>query len=388
MKITWVTRSFLDYRIPVYEEVDKLSDNQLTVIYYADVVPERCQNKLRAILGDRAIGLSGEMRLTGKKSQPISKIKSKGIRIPLQPGLIKEIRRSEPDIMLSDGFFQWTYAALWLRLFKRIPHVMCYEGTPHTERNSGRIRTLYRKLSSKLIDRIACNGKLCREYVKSIGYPENKISNGNMAADFQTLSSNVESIEPKEKEKLKSDLGLNSVVYLFVGRLVEIKGVDKLLSAWKETFSKNDDVSLLVIGDGDQKAKLDSYIDQFNLKNVKLLGTIDHDTIYQYFAIANIFIIPTLQDNWSLVVPEAMSCKLPILSSKYNGCWPELVQPENGWVFDPLDENNLIDALKTSYNERNEWLEKGNVSYKLVQNFSPENVAQNIYDTCISTLPS
>ena len=57
MKITWVTRSFLDYRIPVYEAINSLSNNNLTVIYFKDVVPDRCQIKLGVILGNRAIGL-------------------------------------------------------------------------------------------------------------------------------------------------------------------------------------------------------------------------------------------------------------------------------------------------------------------------------------------
>ena len=108
MKITWVTRSFLDYRIPVYEAINTLCNNNLTVIYFKDVVPERCQNKLKLILGERAIGLSGELRIGGKKNQPLSSIKRNGIRIPIQPGLIRKIKNTNPDVILSDGFFQWT----------------------------------------------------------------------------------------------------------------------------------------------------------------------------------------------------------------------------------------------------------------------------------------
>lgn len=386
MRITWVTRSFLDYRIPVFKEIDKLCQNQLTVIYYADVVPERCQNKLKAIIGKRAVGLTGEIRLSGKKTQPISKIKSQGIRIPLQPGLIKEIKKHNPDIILSDGFFQWTYAALWLRIFKRIPHIMCYEGTEHTERNTGRIRTLYRKLSCRLIDRIACNGRLSAEYVKSLGYPESKISIGNMTADFDSLSKMVMSTDPGTLQTFKNELSLKKTVYLFVGRLVEIKGVDKLFEAWRKRFLSNDEVSLLIIGDGDEIGALENYINKFKLNNVLLLGEVDYDEIYKYFAIADIFVIPTLQDNWSLVVPEAMSCRLPIINSKYNGCWPELTKPENGWVFDPLDEGSFEKILNDSYQNRDKWTTMGEASHRIVQEYSPKKIAQKIFNACEQTL--
>ena len=55
MKITWVTRSFLDYRIPVYQELNKLCGRNLTVIYYKDTPPERTQKKIKEVLGDKAI---------------------------------------------------------------------------------------------------------------------------------------------------------------------------------------------------------------------------------------------------------------------------------------------------------------------------------------------
>ena len=61
MRITWVVRSFSHYRVPVYEELDKLCGHKLTVIYYKDAVPVQAQNKLRALLGERAIARTNEI---------------------------------------------------------------------------------------------------------------------------------------------------------------------------------------------------------------------------------------------------------------------------------------------------------------------------------------
>ena len=164
MRITWVTRSFLDYRIPVYRALDELCGHNLTVIYNGDVVPQRCKDKLSHVLADRAIPMTGEKRLTGVAKDNAS-MANKGIRIPLQKGLIKEIKKTRPDILISDGFFQWTYATILMRMLDRhVKHVMCYERTPHTERNAGRLRTVYRKIVSRWIDAIDCNGSVpaCR----------------------------------------------------------------------------------------------------------------------------------------------------------------------------------------------------------------------------------
>lgn len=382
MRITWVTRSFLDYRIPVYEEINRSSDNKLSVIFYSDVVPERCQVKIRKILNDKAVGLTGEIRFRGQKVQAISSAEKNKTRIPLQPGLIKTLRKSKPDVLICDGFFQWSYAALWIRLLKRTPVVMCYEGTLHTERNSGMFRTYYRKAASKLIDRIACNGTLSAQYVESLGYPRSRISLGNMAADSETLRENAERFLGDERTQLKKKLGLNQHVFLFIGRLVSLKGVGRLIDAWTMVFGKNSQTSLLIVGDGPEVGYLEIQGKQDDCTNICFAGAVDYDIIYKYLSVADVFVIPTLQDNWSLVVPEAMSVGLPIICSKYNGCWPELVKPENGWVFDPLDKDNFIGVLEAAWDSRNDWHKMGQESLRIIQDYTPEKVAGVIFSAC------
>ena len=79
------------------------------------------------------------------------------------------------------------------------------------------------------------------------------------------------------------------------------------------------------------------------LTNVYFIGKVDYDNLPNYYQSADVFVIPTLEDNWSLVVPEAMASGLPILSSVYNGCYPEYVTEDNGWVFDPLDSSDFVE---------------------------------------------
>lgn len=181
MRITWVTRSFLDYRVPVYAALDKLCGHQLTVIYYKDIPPVRCQEKLKAVLGDRAIARDKELRIGNRPKIDNASRANSSIRIPISPGLIKQVIDTKPDVLVSDGFMQWTYAALAVRALKGIPHVMLYERTAHTERTAGKVRTLYRKIVSRWIDSIGCNGKLTGDYVKSLlGWNNSRLTYGHM----------------------------------------------------------------------------------------------------------------------------------------------------------------------------------------------------------------
>lgn len=381
-----MTRSFLDYRIPVYEEIDRSCGNQLTVIFYADVVPQRCQDKLKKILGERAVGLTGEIRIGGRKIENQAYANSGGLRIPMRPGLVNFVRKTKPDLIISDGFFQWTYAALANNAFWRTPHLMCYERTLHTERNVSDLRTSVRKAATKYINGICCNGVQTKEYLMHLGLPENCLFSGNMAADSKDLQKSIAAFERKDLLTLKTKYDIAGTVFLYAGQLIPRKGIIELLSAWKEFSEKNPGPSLLLIGGGEQEKKAVEFIHSAKIERVKILGNVDYSDMAGFYAMADIFIIATLEDNWSLVVPEAMSCSLPIICSKYNGCWPELVKPENGWVFDPLDQKNFIDTLNEAWDKRGNWKEMGQQSLKIVQDYTPENVAGNIYNACLSVL--
>lgn len=380
MKITWVTRSFLDYRIPVFAELDNLCGHRLSVIYYADVVPGRVQDKLKAVIGERAIGMSGEIRFFGKKSAPVSSIKRGGVRIPYQPGLIGAIRRTTPDVIVTDGFFQWTYAALFLRMFPGTRHVMCYEPTAHTERHAQWYRKSYRKMACHWVDRICCNGLLCRTYLQSMGYPGAKIIEGNMAADSDQLAAEAQKISIEAIAGVKRNYHLTGIVFIFVGRLVPLKGIHELLMAWREL--PPDAATLLLVGDGEQKEFLSAFCRDNSLRNVVFAGNRDYDELPVFYRSADVLIIPTLQDNWSLVVPEAMACGLPVASSIYNGCHPELVKPENGWLFDPLNRDAMVKIFKQMIAERGRYSAMGEASRRIVANYSPAHAAKNIFTAC------
>lgn len=385
MKITWVARSFLDYRVPVYIAINNLCNNQLTLIYNGDKVPERVQKKIKAALGKRAISLTNEFRLQtfGSANESMA---NHGFSIPYHPQLIKEIRKSQPDVIVSDGFLKWTYASLWVRAFniKGIKHVMCYERTPHTERNAGFLRTIYRKFASIWIDAIDCNGKLTINYVtKQLGYKK-ILTTGHMTADTDGLIKSIKKTPQTEVDIIKKKYNLSELTFIYVGRLIKLKGIMEMLYAWNEANLPN--TSLMLVGDGDQREEIERYVKEHALTSVKIVGAIDYDLIAAYYKAANCFIIPTLEDNWSLVVPEAMSCGLPILCSIYNGCWPELVRKENGWTFDPLNTPSLVKALKNSYQAKDKLAEMGQQSKKIVAHYTPQHGAQGIYDACLKVL--
>ena len=259
----------------------------------------------------------------------------------------------------------------------RIPFIIAYERTAHTERNCPLWRRLYRRFISLFTDGYIVNGKLTKEYLISQGCNPNRIFTGAMCADSIGLSENISKLPIQESELIKKEIigATNSgLVYLYVGRIIKRKGVNYLLESWNKHIEKFPEDKLLIAGNG---PLLEEYRKKYHNNSIIYTDDIDYSEIYKYYAISDVFIIPTLEDNWSLVVPEAMACGLPIACSIYNGCYPELVKENfNGRTFDPLNNNDIIETL--SYFHKQDLVVMGKRSIEIEKEFSPEKTAHNI----------
>ena len=381
-KILWVNPSFLDYRVPLYKELYDLSEGNFYLVYSKDRVPQRCVEKIDSALGDHALGLPHErqIRIGGKGD-----FANTGVSIPFPKGLYRLIKSVDADIIIAEGFFQFTPWALFRSITKHIPLMIAYERTAHTERDCPWWRKVYRKLVNKFVSGYIANGILTKEYLVSQGVKPDSIFTGGMCADSKQLSIECMSFDLEKRSALKQSLGIkeNGLIYIYVGQLIERKGVIYLLDAWREHHHRYPHDSLLIVGTGPLG---ESYIHNFGSGyNILFTGGIDYSEIYKYYAISDVFVIPTLEDNWSLVVPEAMSCGLPIACSIYNGCYPELVQEgRNGVLFDPLKKQTIEKALAIFHSV--DLKRYGEESKLIEQYYNPQQTAQNIYNAVTAIL--
>lgn len=385
-RLVWVTRSFLDYRIPVFAALDRLVNGNFCLIYSKEFTPERVWRNAEEKLCNRAIGLSGE-KAFGYKGNITSELANSKIRIPCQPGLYKAIRAQKPDILIGDGFFQWSWTALFYRLLHRTPLVVCYERTAHTERNAQWWRVLFRKVVIRFLGAMCVNGKLSNEYVQSLGMVAHHITVGHMVADVTGLYDKSSLLSCADIVKARKDLGIDTddTVFFQVSQLIKRKGVSNLLHGWKRFVDscKKIPVKLIVAGDGPERPVLEEFCKNMGLRDVLFVGSVSHEEIHRYYALADIFVIPTLEDNWSLVVPEAMACGKPILCSKYNGCWPELVhEGVNGWVFDPLNIDDIAATLRKCIDQIADLSAMGAASQRIIASHTSDHAAKAILDAC------
>lgn len=165
----------------------------------------------------------------------------------------------------------------------------------------------------------------------------------------------------------------NKKVILYYAQLIKRKGGDILLSAFKSLKEKYPDIALILVGSGKYRETLQGLIDEGNIKDAMILDDPGDEDICRYYSIADVFVLPSREDVWGLVVNEAMAASLPVVVSDVAGSAADLVrQGYNGYTF----KNGNIEDLETKIEKiiSNKKLRKemSANSFALIRSFSPK----------------
>lgn len=129
----------------------------------------------------------------------------------------------------------------------------------------------------------------------------------------------------------------------FVGRLVPVKGLDVLLSAWA-SMPRDLEARLLVIGDGPERGALEQLANRLSVQeSVSFVGY--SSDVSSYLRSAEIYVQPSRQEGMPNSVLQAMACGLPIVATAISGNMDLVIPSENGLLVPREDAPALRDAL-------------------------------------------
>ena len=123
--------------------------------------------------------------------------------------------------------------------------------------------------------------------------------------------------------------------FLFVGRLLDTKNVDKLCQEFISLFS-NKKAKIIIVGDG---YNLENYKKIYSNKNIIFMGSIYGDELIDVYRNATVFTFPSSLDAWGLVVNEALSAGLPVIARKEVGACSDLIDgKETGFIVEDMQD--------------------------------------------------
>jgi len=165
---------------------------------------------------------------------------------------------------------------------------------------------------------IAVGNELHHEIVTKFSVKQQNVSILNMGV-------NREIFKPIEKEAARSKCGLekDSRIILFVGNLLEQKGLLELIDAMKLVRERDQNVQLYMIGaekDPNFRRSLENKINDYHLQHaVTILGTKEQPEIAVWMSAADCLVLPSHIEGFGLVALEAMACGTPVIGTNVGG---------------------------------------------------------------------
>jgi GxxExxY protein len=157
---------------------------------------------------------------------------------------------------------------------------------------------------------------------------------------------------------------------------------------YKKVYSVNSDkfvnsgcgIHLLFVGDGALRPELEKYAKEHNLKNVIFVGFKNQTELPDYYAMADVFVLPSGEgETWGLVVNKAMCFGLPVIVSDIVGCGPDLVKHgENGYIFPLGNIEKLAEYLGELVKKPARIKTFGKKSFEIVKNYTHERGIEGI----------
>jgi glycosyltransferase involved in cell wall biosynthesis len=176
----------------------------------------------------------------------------------------------------------------------------------------------------------------------------------------------------------RSRLGLQGATFIYVGHLAWTKGLQHLIEAFSRVQrSATGPVSLLCVGDGPDEVAIRNLCHKLQLRNVIFSGFMPPSELPVFYAVADVFVFPTLGDAYGLVVDEAMACGLPVISTDAAGEITErVVTGQNGFIVPAGNASALASAMAALVPEPQLRASMGAASAQRVMDSTPDRWAQ------------
>jgi len=368
IKVMLITNIISPYRIPLFNFIAEKGVVNFKVVALA----EKEENRKWEILKDK---IKFDYRVLPGWHSFIRR-KKREVAIHINKGVIRILRKYTPDIIITSGYDSLAYwqAFLYCKIFRK--RFILWNGTTLLSAGSTTgIRGLLKRIIIRGADRYIAYGAKAKEYLEYLGAKTNEIYIGSNTVDMEYFKSKV--VEYRNKDSfMKERKKYPKYLLLYVGQLIRRKGINQVLEALN--YLQDSEVGLMIVGSGPEKNVLKEFCKEKNIKNIFFEGFKQQNELSKYYALADVFILPSFEEVWGLVVNEALASGLYVLSSKYAGASYDLIKESwNGELFNPNKVEEIVELIeRVKENIKDIREHRDDISQHACKEFSIERSAQ------------
>lgn len=350
IRIAVVNSHPIQYFAPLYAYLNASEDFEITALYCSDFSlrgakdPGFGQNvawDLDLLSGYRAVFL-GERAKTRTPG---------GFWSLVCPEVWREVRSGRYDALILHGH---NYAVNLLALLaaKTAGVKVFMRGDTHLGlQHSGLKQQLRRSLLNLLYracDRCLAIGTANQAFYRAMGVPASKIVTVPFTVDNERFIAAAR-LSDQERRDLLQSLGadIDKPVVLYASKFQRRKHPDDLLKAVARLQERGVQCSVLMVGSGEMQTELQQLVTQLNLPDVHFTGFINQSDLPRIYGASDIFVLPSENEPWGLIVNEVMCAGLPVVIADEVGCVPDLiVEGDNGFLFKAGDVDDLARRIE------------------------------------------
>ena len=311
-----------------------------------------------------------------------SRAKSRDLRMRLA----KALSEFRPESVFIPGWSEWySLAALSWCAGHRVPAVLMSESTWSDSRRypfKEWVKTGIVSLCSAAL----AGGARQSQYLRRLGVPAENIFLGYDVVDNACFRQHAQSVRAAAAD-FRARYKLPARYFLACARFLKRKNLSFLISeyalyrdAMAACGGSEAPCSLVILGDGPARQKLETQVQGLNLSNYVLLpGLIEYPDLPAYYGLASGFVHASISEPWGLVVNEAMASGLPVLVSDKCGCADDLVREGvNGFTFDPSRPGELSILMVRLSAQEQRRIKLGQASQALMAAWGPDRFSQGL----------
>lgn len=273
---------------------------------------------------------------------------------PLNYGLLPRLRRGRFDALWVHGFARLYNLIAMARAHAAGLVVLNRDEAWAHSAPRGPAKAAVKRLFFAALKRV-CDGFLVigsanRAYYASLGVDDRTMFTVPYAVDNASFRSRAEQAGAT-RNALRRELGIapDRPVVLFASKFTDRKRPDDLLEAFARIAGRPETRApcLVFVGDGERRAVLEARTAALGLgESVRFAGFRNQSELPRFYDLCDVFVLPSFNEPWGLVVNEAMNADCAIVASDQVGAAHDLVRDgENGLLFPAGDVEALSDRL-------------------------------------------
>lgn len=366
----------IQYFAPLYAELNQCAELKITCLYFSNIglrgeVDPSFNAELKWDI-DLLAGYS--YKFLGKKA--MTKTPS-GFLSLVVPEVWTEIRNGKYDGLWLHGYNYFAnLIALVAAKSKGIP--VFFRGETHLKLKRSALNNMIHQVLTtilfKYIDAFFSIGSKNKEYYQAMGVSESKIFNVPYTVDNKRFMY-ASSLSNEEKKNIRNEYQLSTdrPVILYASKFMRRKRPEEVLYAASDLQSRGYKFTVFMVGSGEMEAYLISLAGQLNLTDVVFAGFINQIRLPEVYAVSDIFVLPSENEPWGLIVNEVMCAGKPVIVGSEVGCVDDLViHGVNGYQIEVGETSQLIDALEQLITNPERRLEMGAKSLEIINNWNYE----------------